>query len=149
MHGTIQPKHSHARRGNSDTTHKTTPSRVPHAARISEFVLQMIVVSPSFRSEGCLREGSPRHATSGRASSGTLPLRPPHLHGTQSREVLYLPTFTSPPVDCYIDWLDAFKTSPCSFFCGGVVTAVVIAAEVYLMGRCGGEVLASSLVKGV
>ncbi len=47
------------------------------------------------------------------------------------------------------DWHDEFQTSPCSFFCGGVVTAVVIAAEGYLMGRCGGEVLASSLVKGV
>jgi hypothetical protein len=33
------------------------------------------------------------------------------------------------------------KTSPCSFFCGGVVTAAVIAAEAYLMGRCVGEVL--------
>ena len=47
------------------------------------------------------------------------------------------------------DWHDEFQTSPCSFFCGGVVTAVVIAAEVYLMGRCVGEVLASSLVQGV
>jgi hypothetical protein len=51
--------------------------------------------------------------------------------------------FASPSVDCYIDWLDAFKMSPCSFFCGDVVTAAVIAAEAYWMGRCVGEVLAA------